>query len=251
MTTLVAEQATDRIRGPRPSLSVVTFNVSATQRGDQLRANLPRMIVDAGTPKVVALQEAYGLHASVPGYRLVGARGEAAGGRPDALGCQLLVRDGVPIARRWILRVEGPWWVGPHQGHKHPPRVYVGVTVESGGRRWDVLDVHRVPGGFARNREAYVAEDRALLGWVLDRREEHPHRPIVLPGDWQHPPTEHDRLRPWDVARRIGGHMAFAGIDGVISTGAKPTRTRELPGLYGSDSHQPVRVDLEAPHRPG
>lgn len=229
-------------------LVLVTHNVGSrtgpetpNSDPDQLRDNLARLAgdIEPRLPHVLALQEATRLRHAIHGYQRVAIDFPD---HPDDLGCQLLVRDDVEVIRRRLVAVGGPWWTGPKHGLRHPPKVFVGATVELRGQRWDVLSVHRVwTGPHHRNADTWRAERDALMSWIPDRAErDHGTRPVITLGDWN---DRGDGMAP--LVRSTGGQLAMRGIDGALGVNCH-LKAHKLDDRYGSDGHEPVVVSATA-----
>ena len=137
----------------------------------------------------------------------------------------------------------GPWCTGPKHGIRHPPKLFVGATIEHGGQRWDLLSIHRCwTGGMRRNTEAWEAEHQALRSWCDARRDRWPGRPIVLAGDWNGRRADIGRHSIGQLAHQTGGRLTMRGIDGALTIGVATVTARRLTRLYGSDGHRPVAV---------
>lgn len=211
-------------------LRVATHNVWVGQRGTTLSRNLHTLAADTHHPHAIAVQEATGLRTPIDGYQRVAVEFPD---HPDNLGCQLLVREDVEVHARRLVPVGGPWWTGPKHGLAHPPKVFVGATLGHLGQRWDVLSVHRVwTGPKDRNTDTWKAEHVVLAAWLDARsRRASGTRPVIAVGDWN--------ARPDDL-HDLPGHKTFHGIDGALTLNVAHTTSRELPGRYGSDAHQPI-----------
>jgi endonuclease/exonuclease/phosphatase (EEP) superfamily protein YafD len=204
-------------------------------------ADLAKLAKDAARPHAIAVQEARHLTRPPHGYQRV-ALDEPP--HPDHLGTQLLVRDDVPVIRRRVLPCGGPWWTGPKHSLRHPPPIHVGATVEVAGIRWDLLSVHGVwTGPRDRNTDTRRAELRALREWMLARQDRNDGtRPVIPLGDWNARAADLTELAHVTHAR-----IALEGIDGALAVNVAHVSTRELPGRYGSDGHQPVLVTATRP----
>ena len=225
-------------------LTIVTFN--ANQGLDTLRDNLIRLAEDTGQPHVIALQEVKNFSGTIPGYHRVVAQPTADNREAD--NCALLLRRDVAVGRERHLLVKGGAW----RWHRpHPPRVYAAATIEADGRRWDVMSVHRIPGGplagIKENRPAWAAEHSAIEARVLKRAELAGH-PQVLAGDWNDRADNDHPLSVGSLADRIEGQLVLPkrGIDGVIAVGCRVVDVEKLAEKYGSDAHRPVVITLSA-----
>lgn len=218
-------------------LRIVTHNVSVKQPREKLRRNLERVVKRTHRPHVIALQEAKRLHRSIPGYQRVAVDDVKS---TEAGQNVLLVRNDVKILRKHVVTTPGPRWRGPHLGKMHDPRIFVGVSVAFDGQAWDILNDHRVPGGAAKNRDAWKAEGAAIEEWAANRAERRPGRPLVIVGD-KNANAKHRRLTA--LARDIGGRLLMAGIDGAVVRGCKG-RVKKLFRKFGSDTHRPVVLTL-------
>lgn len=217
-------------------------------RADELSDVLGDVLRDARWPHVASLQEVWDWSGKVPGYRRVAAS-TTDFPHHEARGVQLLVRTkGVRLRRATARQVDGGVWIGPVHGRPHPPRVYPLVTVGHGGTVWDIIGVHRCPGGpnaeRERNRQAWVDEHQLLIDWA----ERRPHGPLVMLGDHNNRASDPDPLSVSGLASRIGARLALERIDGAIARGVLGIGTETMPDAYGSD-HHPVRVQLSAPRQ--
>lgn len=212
-------------------------------RGDELSRVLPGVLEDARWPHVVSLQEVWDWSGKVDGYRRVQAS-PVHFPHHEARGVQLLVRkERVRLRGSGAQQVDGGVWIGPVHGRPHPPRVYPRATVVRDGVVWDVIGVHRCPGGpdaeRDRNRDAWADEHRLLVEWS-DRR---PRGPFVLLGDHNNHAGDTDPLSVSGLASRIGGMVALERIDGAVVRGVGSAMATTMPDYYGSD-HRPVAVRL-------
>lgn len=223
-------------------LRLVTFNAWSVGNRD-LRDNLLDLAEDAERPEVIACQEMKRYRGGLRGYVRV-ALDE---GHPENANCVLFVRRNVELLRVGFLRVDGPAWVGPKHGTKHPPRVFPWVIVEHEDVRFEVMDVHRTPGGpyphIKVNGESWKAEHNDLLAWGTRREAKQPGRPRIIIGDQNNRKLDLRQRSISDLAARLDGTLAMRGIDGAIGVNAK-IRARKMPDLYGSDGHHPVIVNV-------
>lgn len=232
-------------------LTALTWNPHIG-RADELPEVLPRVIEDAGQPHVISLQEVWDWGGTVPGYRRVEADRQRFP-HHEARSTILLVRKrGVRLRRAGARQVDGGVWIGPVHGRPHPPRVFPRATIDADGARWDVLGIHRCPGGpdaqRERNRQAWADEHRLLVDWDEDFMANHPHRSMLMLGDHNNRATDDHRLSVSGLASRIGGHLALERIDGAVVRDVMAARATTLPELYGSD-HHPVVVGVVARRR--
>lgn len=103
----------------------------------------------------------------------------------EAPGIALLIRDGVKIKKRTLLRMDEPWyWSTPSK--RHAPRRYPAVDLRVSGQRWLVLGVHFPPGGPKgghkvdfKNRPAWHESKRAVRRYAA----RHPNPPVLAVGD--------------------------------------------------------------------
>lgn len=223
----------------------VTWNAWVGQSADELIENAGELLRDTGFPVVLATQETWRLRRPIPGYK----RFAADGGHPENASCQLHVRRGVKVLNDFFLRPGGPNWVGPKHGLVHPPRVFPGVTLVHAKQLWDVVCLHRVPGGPdalpMRNREAWRHEDERLQAFADHRARRRPERNLLLLGDWNNGAGDRSPLSVRDLAKRIDAEMALEEVDGALVRGHEgKVRTRKLSGRYGSDNHEPVVVSV-------
>ncbi len=225
-------------------LRCVTWNAHVG-RADELRQAVAAVIADTHHPHLLSLQEVWDWSGTVPGYRRVQAD-PVTYPHHEARSTVLLVRKrGVRVRGGGAVQVDGDPWV---YHRLHPPRVFPFAQLRRGGVRWDVMGVHRCPGGptaaRARNRRAWQAEHRLLVGWA----DAHRTGPLVLLGDHNDRATDDHQLSVSGLAGRIGGQLALERIDGAIVRGCRVERVRTLPDWYGSD-HRPVTVTLSAERR--
>lgn len=221
-----------------------TWNAWVGQSEDDVLDQGGQLVRDIGMPAVVALQEVWRLGRPLPGYK----RYAADGGHPENASTQLHVRRGVKVLHEFYLRPGGPNWIGPKHGIVHPPRIFPGVTLKHGGEVWDVVAIHRVPGGpDARpevNREAWRCEDRRLQSFADGRARRHPSRRLLLLADWNNGEADRSPYSIRDLATRIGAEMGVIGVDGALARGHdEPLEVKQLVNRYGSDNHRPVVVD--------
>ena len=224
-------------------MRAVAFNVWSGQRPDDLRDNLLDLVEDAELPEVLALQECKNFRGTIHGYRRVALD---TGHRENA-NTILLVRNTTRILKAKYLRVDGPVWIGPKHGIKHPPRVFPWIVAQDpGGDIFDIMGIHRTPGGpyphIKVNAESWAAEDRELAAWFARREARAPGRPRVALGDWNNRTIDLRDLSVRDLAKRVGADLRLKGIDGALVVNATSRRARKLPSLYGSDGHRPVIV---------
>lgn len=232
------------------SADVVTHNAySAGNSQESIRRNLVMLVDDSDRPDVIIVTEAWRLRGSIGGYLRVGPDWSR-----DRNLCStiVLVRADHEVTRRRLIRVDGPswWW----NGNRRPPRIFVDVTVRIRGVLFDVLGVHRTPGGpdagIIANRASWAAEHREILAWRRRRRRANPDRPRVVAGDHNDRLATRVRRSVRALARRLGARAALRGIDGLLAINARVSRVRELRGRYGSDAHNPVWVRVTAVLRP-
>lgn len=226
-------------------LTIVTFN--ANQGTGTLRDNLTRLAEDTGQPHVIALQEVKNFGGTIPGYQRVVAKPTPDNREAD--NCVLLVRSDVKVVRERHLLIEGGAWTWTRA---HPPRVYAAATIEEDGRRWEVMSVHRIPGGplagIKENRPAWAAEHSAIEARVSKRAGRAGH-PQVLAGDWNDRADNDHPLSVASLADRMDGQLVLpkGGIDGAIAIGCRVVDAQKLEDKYGSDAHRPVVITLSVP----
>lgn len=220
-------------------LRVVSHNMYVGNKDP--KGNLTRLAENTDAD-VIVVQEAKNWHGTIPGYE----RFVADSDRPEADSTILLVRKkDTEVHRERSIEVGGPDWIGPKHDLRHKPRVFPAASIEVRGRRWDVIGIHRNPGGpDSRNEDAWRAEDKALVEWEARREEHRPKRPAVLAGDWNDRKATKHPVSVSSLAKRLGGDLRLRGIDGAIAIGADGIHVKELPGRYGSDGHNPVVIDL-------
>lgn len=243
-------------RTPAARLDVVTHNIwvgNKDPRGNLIRLRDDTAAITGTRPHAIVLQEAKRFRGTIPGYdrHACDEHGD------ECRSTVVLVRDrGVDVTRARFLHVDGPDWVGPKHGDPHEPRTFPDLTLEvhdeHGDQRWDLLGVHRTPGGpnphIAVNGRSWAAEHDEIVGWADHRQERHEGRPFLIVGD------HNDRagtLEPRSLGRLAADIDATAkmrGIDGALVHGARAT-AEELPGRYGSDGHQPVIIRARVARR--
>lgn len=230
---------------PEASLTLVTFN--GWVGNPDWRANLTLLANDTDRPHVLALQEAYRFGGTIRGYRRLACSHRDDN---DAQSTIVLVRDDVPVTRHRCLHVDGPDWIGPKHGIRHDPRTFRDLTVEVDGTRFDVLAVHRTPGGpqpgIKANAASWAAEDAEIVSWATRREARHPDRPQVVIGDHNGRTGDDRPLGIGDLAARLGAVARLRGIDGALVAEAGKVTARKLDGRYGSDAHEPVVVTVTA-----
>lgn len=213
-------------------------------RADELRELVARLVVMADTPAIVTLEEVWDWHGTIPGYRRVAADPRRFPHREARSTIHLVRRKGVRLWSHGARQVDGPEWIGPVHGKVHPPRVYPRATIRVDRQRWDVVGVHRTPGGPDAHREAnrrsWRAEHDALVEWSDDRAQA---RPFLLVGDHQAAPDRHP-FGHEALARDIGGEAKLRGPDGVIGRSCQLRHVERLAAL-GSDHHA-VRWEAHA-----
>lgn len=221
-------------------MRVVTFNCWVGQEPDKLRRNLLDLVDDltferTGKPHILALQEAKHFDGSIRGYE----RYAVDEGHNDNSSNVMLVRErGVEITHRHKIEAEGPWWQGPRHGLMHPPKVFPAVTVVVDGQAWIVADLHRIPNR-AMNPEAAAYETKAIVEWSNSRK---PGRPLAMVGDLNGSSQDPELRR---LATATNTTLAVRGIDGGLVRNCDVQSAVKLSGLYGSDSHRPVVMNLK------
>lgn len=231
----------------RHQLTSLTWNAHVG-RGDRLSGTLARVLEDAGAPEVASLQEVWDWTGTVADYRRVQATPRSFPHR-EARSTVLLVRDDVRLRGEGAHQVDGGVWIGPVHGRPHPPRVYPRATLRHDRQLWDVVGVHRCPGGpdaeRERNRQAWADEHRLLVRWSAARAAD---RPFVMLGDWNNRASDDHPLSVTGLSRDIGGRAVNAGvalerIDGAVARGVTSMTTSTMADAYGSD-HHPVVVRI-------
>lgn len=217
-------------------MKVVTHNVWVGQEPDEVREHLIALAEETHDPVAILLQEAHRFNRSIPGY----ARFAVDGTREEEdSNSVILLRGDVELLREHQVEVKGPHWIGPKHGHRHPPKVHKGLTIQHKGQPWVLLDVHRIPND-QRNPLAVDLEWRELRRWANNRTEG---RPLAMVGDWNARHVDSD-LR--EFARHTDTEIHLRGIDGALTRNCTVTKVTELKGLYGSDGHHPLEITLEA-----
>lgn len=226
------------------TLHAATWNGWVGQRPAAGRANLEQLLEDTGRPDVLAGQELSWLDGTIPGYRR-----HAADDHPRREGDRnvLLIRRDLNVHRTGLLVMHHDRWIGPKPrgAQWHEPRIYPWAVVSHPGerRRWPVLDVHRITSSDGKNEAQRAAELEQLETFLAAMHVRHPRRPLVALGDWNG--TAYAGL-----ARRLDADLALIEVDGALALNARVTRVRKLKSRYGSDSHNPVSVTLEAGKAP-
>lgn len=211
-------------------------------RADELRHVLQLVVDDARYPHLLSLQEVWDWSGTIPGYRRVQASPVTYPHHEARSTVLLARRRGVRVRGGGAVQVDGDPWI---YHRLHPPRVYPFVQLRRDGVRWDIMGVHRCPGGptaaRARNRRAWAAEHRLLVGWADAHRD----GPLVIIGDHNNRATDDHQLSVSGLAGRIGGQLALERIDGAVVRGCSVEQLATLPDFYGSD-HRPVVMTLSA-----
>lgn len=222
-------------------IRVVALNVGG--RADL--GQITRLAEDTGHPLGIALQEVR-LDRTIDGYQRV-AIGRDEQRHPDDGGMQLLVREDATVIARRLVSVGGPWWIGP-KGDRHPPKIFVGATVEHHDRRLDLLSVHRVwQGPHRRNQPTWDAEHHALREWLLARAERTDgSRPVLALGDWNGRQHDTGTTSITRLAGEVDGALAMAGIDGALALNAH-VAIQELPHRYHPDAHNAIACRMVTP----
>jgi hypothetical protein len=244
----VLDRLTARRRRQRPPrLRTVTWNAWVGQLPSRMRRNLIVLTTLLRRPHVVVVQEAWRWDGTIPKYIRHAARD---GLVDDDTGQStvIFVREDVPILHKGAQVVAGGEWV--YDGNRKQPRVFPRVTVEWDRVVWDIIGIHRIPGGPTTprpvNQPAWDAEHDLIREWVLDIVMRHPGRPVLLLGDWNTHPDEKGERSLAALARQIDGTVVVIGIDGGILVNCTPHRLHKLTSTYGSDSHRPVVITAEA-----
>jgi len=128
----------------------------------------------------------------------------------------ILVRDGLHIAGRHVLRMRLPWR-GPKAGLAHEPREYKWVGIEH-GVRWKILITH-LPFGKAQQAESL----RRIRRWFGNHRG-----PTIAGGDWNTPAAK--------ARTGTGERVAGYGIDLTAYKRCRIVSKTRL-GKHGSDHH--------------
>jgi hypothetical protein len=123
-------------------------------------------------PDVAVLTEAYHYDQDVPGYQRVQYSKKHGAEARDVL---ILVRDGLKIKRRALVKLTKAWY-GPFTLRKRAPRRYIVVVVIKDGVKYPVMGVHFPPGGpnggvktRGRNRSAWRQSARRVKRWLRIR----------------------------------------------------------------------------------
>jgi hypothetical protein len=216
------------------------------QQRDSLRLNVTRLLRDTHAD-VAMLQEAERFNGTVPGYRRWAADEHP---RPEAGMCVILYRKELRVVRRGLMVIEGPDWVGPKHGLRHPPRIFPWLALEDpeAGPAWYLLNVHRTwVGDEWRNLGSWTAEDHQLERWADRRMAGHPERPLGMFGDWNGSERDRHPLSVSSLARRTGTTPNLIGVDGGLVRAAK-AHARRLTRSYTTErpAHHPVVTDLVA-----
>lgn len=209
---------------PKPSLSVMTWNVEDKNDGPADVAALKKLIAKE-KPDVVCLQEAYRLGlglGGIPGYRDVYYAFKGYPANSENRAQAILVRDGVSVKVKSPI-VMALSWVGPKMGVRKNPRVHRYVTVNVGRKNWRVSSWH-VPFGpkpVEETRKAAVAwlKQMGLLG------------PAIAVGDW-------NALASGLVAkvgRPAGATVDGGGLDKAVFRGCKKVKGENFGKLGRSD----------------
>lgn len=190
-------------------------------------------------PDVIVISEArpfYGTLRRIPGYRVFQERPAPKGsGIVDDRGdTAILVRDGIPVRRRRVVRMGVRWRVFSHN-RTHTPRRYETIKVEVDGQWWSVRGSHYPTNGFdGGNRRAFLESAARSKAWALICRT-----PTVDAGDLNESAY---RLRKFfGRGFKIRGHR----IDLIITRRVRRIEHRML-AKRGSDSHRGQLFHLTA-----
>ncbi|GAA1579618.1 hypothetical protein GCM10009789_36720 [Kribbella sancticallisti] len=145
------------------------------------------VILDTQKPHIMVISEAYRARAHLSevadryGYRL---RQYGPDQGAEAPGIALLIKNGVTIKDRSLLKMSEPWW---WKSGKRDPRRYPVVVVGVNGKTWHVVGVHFPPGGPSggvvvdyKNRAAWIESRKAVQAYAAN----HPNAPVVAAGDF-------------------------------------------------------------------
>lgn len=223
----------------RHRLTVVTFN--GWVANPDWRGNVHWLANDTDRPHAIVAQEAKRFHGTIRGYTRHAC--DRKGPRHRECGSTIvLVRNDVRVTRERYLHVDGPDWRGPKHGLRHNPRTFPDLTLKADGQKWDLLAVHRTPGGPEGYAVAsWTAEHREIVAWADRRAHRRKPRPLLVVGDHNDRKGGRHVLGLSGLADDIDADLAVRGIDGALIVRAKG-RARELDDYYGSDAHQPVVV---------
>lgn len=227
-----------------PDARLIIHNIYVGQPAEAALANLARLD-DRFSPDAFVLQESARLQGrTLRGFETIEDTNPR---HRDDGNNRVLVRKGLRIGDvPHLVQVKAPNWRGPKHGLEHPPRLFVGTPMrgEPRGDRFNVLSIHRMPGGptsrLPGGQANWAAEHDAIVSYA----RQHDGSPLVLGADWNCRVTNRHPLSVTGLARRIRGVLGVKGIDGVITRGFKRVRVRRLLRRYGSDGHRPVVVDL-------
>ena len=199
-------------------IDVITANIEYHDPVPELREAL-----EQDKPDLAFIQQANPavpwLH-TLPGYNL-----RRVGDTAEAHDLAMLVRKGHRVTRQTPIAVPGSGWTGPIHGLEHGPKIFHGALVND--LFWAV-NVHIPTRTPASNAEAR----RRCFDRLAEFAEHHPHRPLLMGGDWN---TGKADLRPF--AERIGARVAGEGIDlyvfrdmGLVGKPAGVPRPRDTHG---------------------
>lgn len=136
----------------------------------------------------------------------------------------LLIKEDIDITDKHVLRMHEEW-KGPKSGLEHKPRIYPGLGLSREAIELNLIGMHAP----THNMPDAQAETWRRLNLFADR---HPHRPLVVVGDFNAQAAELARVQPqFEVC---GGtkvdHLEFQG-KGVAH---KSTQRHHVPdGLHG------------------
>lgn len=155
-------------------MDIIAWNVYIANRPERVRAAIKNLI-DEFHPEAFILMEAsrmYG-HLQGLGYKVVQFKPIPLipGNQPGAGNIAILIREDLPIQKRFALRML-TFWRGPKHGFPQDPRVYRWVRVVFQEKVWKLGGAHTPFGDKAR------AESRIkLIRWFKNTRRK---RPTVL-----------------------------------------------------------------------
>lgn len=244
-------------REARPQLPAGTFNAWIGQDATDddgprdLRDNVRRVVADAGdvlgAPLVaLCLQEVWDWDGTIPGFIPIRARLEDFGA--EGRSTQWLIRDDAEILHTGFRQVPGGDWTW--NGNRKQPRVFPRVVIRWDRQVWDLVGVHRIPGGpepaIDLNRTGWNAEHTMLDTWQARIADNRRGEVRALFGDWNAAEDERPGY-PYSIAslaESVNAEAALRHIDGALVAGAGVRDLQRLENKYGSDGHHPVVMTL-------
>lgn len=159
------------------TLDLVAWNVYIGNSVPEVRDAL-KILIKETNPDVIVLMEASRMfgHLGGLGYKIHHSRPRPRkpGNQPAQGNIAILVRDGIPIKKRGVMKMT-TFWLGPKHGWPQDPRIYRWVKIKFNGQIWKIGGAHTPFGEKAR-----VESRGRLVRWFKNATKFVPKRPTVL-----------------------------------------------------------------------